>query len=88
MAALAAVEIDKAEAGGLEKAPRHLVLLTGDGHTDEFGTLGFPLRAPATGVRARHPALGHSHDRALLYTGTEVRAACEPASAIALQDSR
>ena len=62
--ALAAVEIDQAEAGGLEQAPRHLVLLTGDGNADELGTLGLPLRAPATGIRARHPALGHSHDEA------------------------
>src|SRR5262249_47562519 len=59
--ALAAVEINKAEAGGLEKAPRHLVLLAGDGHTHELGALGLPLCAPATGVRARHPALGHGH---------------------------
>src|ERR1700676_1452880 len=77
-ARLAAVEIYKVEAGGLEQAPRHLVLLTGDGHVHEFGALGFPLRAPATGIRARHPALGHSHDRALLYRGTEMRAARRP----------
>src|SRR4029078_4322800 len=65
--ASATVEIDEAEAGGLEQAPGHLVLLTGAGHIHQCRALGLPLRAPATGVRARHSALGHSHDRALLY---------------------
>src|SRR6478609_8474534 len=65
-AASALVEIDQAEPGGLEQPARHLVLLARDGHVHQSGGLGLPLRAPATGVRARHPALGHSHDVHLL----------------------
>ena len=34
---LAAVEVDQTEAGGLEQPARHLVLLTGHGHADQFG---------------------------------------------------
>src|SRR5204862_280767 len=63
---LAAVEVDEAQARGLEQPTRHLVLLTGDGHVDEADGLGLPLRTPAAGVRPRHSALGHSHGGALL----------------------
>ena len=66
---LPAVEIDQAEAGGLEQATRHLVLLTCDGHAHEFRLFGLPLRASATGVRTRHPPLRHSHDVHLLAQG-------------------
>jgi hypothetical protein len=47
---LAAVEVDETKTRGLEKATWHLVLPTADGHADEFGTLGLPLRSPATGI--------------------------------------
>src|ERR1700712_2119048 len=63
---LAAVEVDQAQARGLEQSTRHLVLLTCDIHGDEADRLSLPLRTPATGVRPRHSALGHSHGGALL----------------------
>ena len=68
-----------------------LVLLTGDGHVDQSGGLCLPLRATATGVRARHPPLGHSHDVHLLVQGLSrpnagiLRA---PTATVAVEDSR
>src|SRR5947209_1491443 len=70
---LTPVEVNQTEARRLHQPTRHLVLLAGDRHTDEFWLLSLPLRASATGVRARHPPLGHSHDQALLLVGGSPR---------------
>ena len=48
---LAPVEVDKTEARRLQEPTRHLVLLAGHRHTNEFGLLSLPLRASATGVQ-------------------------------------
>jgi hypothetical protein len=66
---LAAIQVDETEARRFEQPAWHFVLLTGHRHTDKFGLGSFPLRAPTPGVRARHPALWHSHNRALLLVG-------------------
>src|ERR1700683_488752 len=70
---LAPVEVYQTEARRLEQRARDLVLLAGHRHADQLGLLSLPLRAPATGVRARHPALWHSHDQALLLVGGSPR---------------
>jgi len=78
----AAVEINKAEAGGLEKAPRQLVLLAATVTPTSSGALGLPLRAPGYGCSsATSCAWGNSHDgisplRGLLATRGVLRGNC------------
>ena len=66
---LAAIQVNQPEARRLEQTARHLVSPAGNRHTDEFGLGSLPVRAPTPGVRARHPALWHSQNRASLLVG-------------------
>ena len=50
---LAPVEVDQTETRRLQQSAWHLVLLAGHRHADQLGLLSLPLRASATGVRAR-----------------------------------
>src|SRR5947209_18540319 len=70
---LTPVEVNQTEARRLQQPTLHLVLLAGHRHANEFWLLSLPLRASATGVRARHPPLWHSHDQALLLVGGSPR---------------
>ena len=70
---LASVEVNQTEARRLEQPAGHLVLLARHRDTDQLWLLSLPLRAPTTGVRARHSALWHSHDQALLLVGGSPR---------------